>query len=398
MDKYLRGSPGFVQSMKDGQRRELYHKREQYIAPRNGADVSLTIDQYLQDMTERALDDVMEEHHAEGAWAIVQDVHTGQILAMASRPGYNLNDFRNSSENERLNRAIGYTYEPGSTLKAITLAAVLNEGLVTPETMIDCEGGTWFWARRPLRDYHPYGMLNVADVLKKSSNIGTAKLAIMLGEARFEKYLHDFYIGERLGVGLPGEERGILHDREKWSKLSISRLPIGQGVSVTALQVLGTFCAIANGGKLMRPYVISEVRDSSGAVMLREEPQVLAEPISEETAEVMREMLARVTEQGGTGRRAAVEGYTVAGKTGTAQKAVRGGYSDHEHIASFVGFIPALKPRIGIIVAVDNPQPLHTGGRVAGPAFKAIAENAVRYLDIAPDVKSDELSDALATY
>lgn len=382
MDDYLRGCPGLIESRKNGLREELYTQRGRYIPSMEGSDVVLTIDQFVQCHVEDVLNEVMEEHSAKGAWAIVQRVKTGEILAMASRPSYNLNRFTASDNDSRLNRAIGYTYEPGSTFKAIVFAAALEEGKVTADTKLDCEYGSWFHSGRMLRDYHPYGILTVADGLKKSSNILSAKLELMLGDRLFYSYMRAYGLGAPLGVDLPGEESGILHPVSAWSGVSGSRICIGQGVAVSALQMLGIYNAIANDGVLMKPFVVAEIRAKDGTRLHTSQPEAIARPISKRTSAEMRRLLARVTEQGGTGRRAQVEGYTVAGKTGTAQKPMNGGYSSEHNIASFVGFLPAESPELGIIVVVDDPQPIHTGGLVAAPAFGKIAAYAVRKLDV----------------
>ncbi len=382
LDSYLRGSPGIMEGRVNAMRQELYIRRGRHVPALEGANVTLTIDQNIQYMVEKALDTVMEEHRAEGAWAIVQRVSTGEILALANRPGFDLNEFRYAPDFAKLNRSIGYIYEPGSTLKPAVFAAALEEGTVTPDTMFNCENGAWSYKRRILRDYHPYSRLNVADGLKKSSNILTAKVALTLGDETLDRYLRAFGLGKKLGMDLPGEEDGILHPVKKWSGISATRISIGQGVAVTALQMLGSICAIANDGFLMKPYIVREVRSGTGEILHRSEPEVVSRPISIKTAQTMRHLMGRVTESGGTGRRARVSGYTVAGKTGTAQKPIAGGYSSTEHMASFVGFLPVEQPEIGVIVVVDNPQPLHTGGRVAAPAFREIAGPAIRYLNV----------------
>jgi cell division protein FtsI (penicillin-binding protein 3) len=383
-EAYVKGSPGLLESRVDARRRELYLRRGRVIPALKGASVSLTLDQNIQYMAENALDKIMEEHKPKGAWAIVQKVRTGEILAMASRPNFNPNEFNKCQDDARMNRAVAYNYEPGSTMKAVVFAAALNEGLVSTDTIIDCEQGSWHYAGKPLRDSHSYGKLTVADGLKKSSNICAAKLALMLGSKRLDKYLRDFGIGSRLEIDLPGEEAGILASVDKWSKISPTRIAIGQGVAVTALQMLGLYCAVANDGFLMKPYVVKEIVTDGGEVIFSAEAEILSRPISAETAETMRALLARVTEDGGTGRRARVNGYKVAGKTGTAQKAIKGGYSQTQYVGSFVGFLPADNPEIAVIVVVDEPQPFHTGGRVAGPAFSDIAGQAARYLDVVP--------------
>jgi cell division protein FtsI (penicillin-binding protein 3) len=386
MDKYLRGSRGLIESEENAVHREIYGRRMMDIPPLGGANITLTLDQNIQHIVEKTLDEVMIAHKAKGAWAIVQKVKTGEILAMASRPGYDLNDYSQAASDRTamLNRSIGLVYEPGSTMKAIPIAAALNEGVVTPETRFDCEHGSWSFMGKVLRDYHPEGILTVADGIKKSSNILTAKVSIQLGAQRLYRYMRAFGLGDRLGLDLPGEERGLLSPVSQWSGISISRLPIGQGVAVTALQLLGSYCTIANGGELMRPFIVKRITAGDGALLFEQHPQVLCRSVSPATAATMRRLLARVTEEGGTGKRARIEGYEVAGKTGTAQKAVAGGYSSTAYVASFVGFLPAEIPEIGVIVVVDEPQPFHTGGVVAGPAFSRIVGQAVRYLDIPP--------------
>jgi cell division protein FtsI (penicillin-binding protein 3) len=386
MDEYLKGCAGLLVSRKNALRQEMYDWRDQHIPSVAGADVVLTLDQTVQHYVEGALDAALAGHKAQGAWAIVQEVRTGRILALAGRPAFDLNAFYDGNPNEWLNRAVGFVYEPGSTLKVVTVAAALNEGTVTRETRFDCEQGSWWYAGKILRDYHPAGVLTVADGIKKSSNILTAKVALTLGDRRLCRYMRGFGVGGRLGIDLPGEESGILHPVSQWSKVSVARVSIGQGVAVTALQMVGIFNAIANGGRLMRPYVVDRVVRSDGTVVASGQDMELARPIRPETAALMCALLARVTEEGGTGTRAQVPGYTVAGKTGTAQKAEAGGYSSTRYVASFVGFLPATKPEIGIVVVVDEPQPIHTGGRVAAPVFAAIAGPTVRYLGIAPDM------------
>ena len=384
LNTYLKGRPGLRVSEMDGRRREVYSRRSLEIAPQEGADIYLTLDQNIQYMVEKALDSAMLTHQAKGCWAIVERVRTGEILAMACRPAYDLNEYRQTAAADMLNRSIGYVYEPGSTFKVAVIASALNEGTVSPDEIFDCENGCWRFQGRPLRDYHPYGRLSVADVLKKSSNIGAAKVAMTLQPARLEEYLRDFGIGRATGVELPGEEVGILHARSKWSTLSVSRMAMGHEVGVTSLQMLNVMCAIANNGYLLKPTIVQRVVDAHGRTIKEAAPEVVSKPIREETAKLMRRLLARVTEEGGTGTRARVDGYLVAGKTGSAQKPIPGGYSDSANIASFVGFLPADNPEFAMIVVVDEPQPLHTGGLVAAPIFQEVAAQIVKYLDIPP--------------
>ncbi len=386
LNRFLRGREGILESQKDGRHREIYSRRIIDLQPQQGADIQLALDRNIQFIVEKHLDEAVEQHNAKAGICIVQQVKTGEILAMASRPKYDPNLFRCSSSEDRRNRAISYTYEPGSTFKIVVIAGALNEKLVTPDTIIFCENGYWYYGGRPLRDYHAYGNLTVADVLKKSSNIGAAKLALKLGEKRLEEYIRAFGFGRVSGIQLPGEEQGIFYDHSKWSKISFSRLAMGHEITVTALQMINALSAIGNRGQLMRPLVVDSIMDYEGRIIKKTHPQVISKPISEDTARTMAYLLSRIPEPGGTGTRARMDGYKICGKTGTAQKPILGkGYSHSAHMSSFMGFLPLKNPEIAIIIVIDEPQPLHTGGLVAAPAFKKIAEETVRYLDIIPD-------------
>jgi cell division protein FtsI (penicillin-binding protein 3) len=384
-DSYLKGRPGFRQSERDGQRREIMTRRTLEIDPQEGADIYLTLDQNIQHFVEKALDAAMTNCNPKAAWAIVEEVRTGAILAMASRPSYDLNEYNETAADTRLNRAVGVNFEPGSVFKVGVVAAALNEGLIATNDVFDCENGMWFYAGHPLRDFHPYGELDVTGVLRKSSNIGAAKIAVMLGDDRLHRYLTAYGLGKPTEIEVPGEESGTLHPLSKWSKLSITRIAMGHEVAVTALQMLNVLCCIGNDGFLMKSHVVRKVVDKNGVVLLETKPEALARPITERTAAMMRSMLTEVTRAGGTGTRAAVKGYNVAGKTGTAEKIVAGHYVKNENVSSFMGILPAERPEIGIIVVLDNPQTvdhLRTGGVTAGPVFAQIAEPVAHYLDI----------------
>ena len=384
MEKYLRGIRGLRVTEVDGDRHEVYGRRSLEIEPQPGADIFLTLDQNLQYFVERALEDGLATNQAKGGWAIVQRVKTGEILAMASRPDYDLNEFNQVESDARLNRAIGYVFEPGSVFKVIVYAAAFNEGILTPDEIFDCENGLWYYGGKPLKDYHPYGRLSAADALKKSSNIAAAKIAIRLGEERLYRYLKAFGIGTSTGIALPGEECGILNPCSRWNKLSITRIPMGHEVAVTSLQMLQAVNAVANGGELMKPLILKQLKTARGDVVYPQQPQAVSRPIRPETARLMARLLTKVTEDG-TGKKAQVEGYSVAGKTGTAEKPGPNGYDAKRNLASFVGFLPAENPEISIMVTFDEPHgDARTGGFVAAPVFRAIAEQAVRYLDIPP--------------
>ena len=387
-DALLKGRPGLRQSERDGVRREMVLRRTLQIEPQEGADVHLTLDLNVQYFVEKALDAAMTNLQAEAAWAIVQDVRTGAILAMASRPAYDLNAYSKTAPETRLNRAVGVNFEPGSIFKIGVVAAALNEGLVATNDVFDCENGMWFYAGRPLKDFHPYGDLDVTGILRKSSNIGAAKIAVLLGEERLHRYLSAYGLGRLTGIEVPGEETGILNPWRKWAKIDVTRVAMGHSVAVTALQMLNVLCCIGNDGFLMKSHVVRKVVDVDGVVLQENKPEALARPITERTAALMRRMLAEVTGADGTGKRAAVAGYTVAGKTGSAEKIVAGRYVKNANVSSFMGMLPAERPEIGIIVVLDNPTDpatgLRTGGITAAPVFAQIAEPVARYLDVRP--------------
>ncbi|MGA0369035.1 MAG: peptidoglycan D,D-transpeptidase FtsI family protein [Kiritimatiellia bacterium] len=388
MDRFLKGKKGLRVGEKDGHRREMVSRRRLQIDPEAGADVVLTVDQYLQYGIEEALEKAMSLYNAEGAWAVVMESRTGAVLAMASKPDYNPNSFYEANAESFRNQAIGATYEPGSIMKPLVFAAALNEGLVIPDEVIDCEGGTWFYNRRPIRDYHAYDELTAADVLKKSSNIGSAKIGLRMNEQLFYTYLQRFGFGKKTGIELPGEETGISHAPRQWDSLTQSRISFGHAITVTAMQMVAAINVIANDGFMVQPYIVSEVRDNSGSLLYQRKPDPRSQRvIRSEVARKMCGLMARITEEGGTGRRSRFGEYTVAGKTGTAEKILPGGgYSKDKNIASFVGFFPAENPVLTILVSVDEPKgERRTGGSVGAPVFADIAEYAAGYLAIPPE-------------
>ena len=335
-----------------------------------GAEIHLTLDKNIQQYVEQALEAAMTNFHPQAAWAIVQEVRTGAILAMASLP------------NSEPNRATGMVFEPGSIFKVGVVAAALNEGLIATNDLFDCENGLWSFGGKPVKDFHPYGVLDVTGILRKSSNIGAAKIAVKLGPKGLHRYIKSYGFGRPTGLEVSGEEIGILKTPSKWSKIGLVRVAMGHDVAVTAIQMLNVLCCIGNDGVLMKPHLVRKVVNKDGVILLENKPETLSQPITARTAEQMRLMLAEVTREGGTGTRGAVPGYNVAGKTGTAEKIVNGHYAANENIASFMGLLPAERPEIGIIVVLDNPQPMRTGSMSAAPVFAQIAAAAVRYLDI----------------
>jgi cell division protein FtsI (penicillin-binding protein 3) len=379
LDKYLRGTPGWAIFLRDARMKRL-DIWEKMAPPKDGQDIVLTIDQVVQYIAERELDNAFKKHNARGASIIVMDPFTGRILAMASRPTYDLNQHSNVNKDQTRNRAICDLFEPGSVFKIVTASAALEEKRVTEEDRFFCENGEYKVGNHILHDHTKHGWLTFREVIEMSSNIGTTKVAQMLGPDIVYKYVKLFGFGSKLGIDLPGEISGMVKAPRYWSKTSIGAVPIGHEVGVTSLQLASAISVIANGGKLMKPYVIDEIRDKTGEVIMRSSPAVIRTVISEDTASRMTKMLTGVVEEG-TGKMAKIEGFTAAGKTGTAQKLEPGGgYSHNKYVASFIGFAPAEDPVVTIVVSVDEPHPSYFGGVVAAPVFKNVAADVIRYL------------------
>ncbi|RME00559.1 MAG: penicillin-binding protein 2 [Deltaproteobacteria bacterium] len=365
------------------------------IEPTYGCDLVLTIDQEIQYQAEEALRRQVEATDAKGGVAIVADPNTGRILAMANQPAFDPNDFSHFPPESYRNRSITDNYEPGSTFKTILVAAAIEKGIVTPEDRFFCENGRYRFARRTIHDAHPHGELTVSDIIKFSSNIGVTKIAQRLGPEEFFEFIRAFGFGTPTGIDLGAEAQGLLRPQEKWAEIDLATHAFGQGISVTPLQLLMAYCAVANGGKLLRPFVVAEIRDHNGHILEAHYPKVVRRVISERTAQSITKMLEGVVDRRGTGRRAAIPGYRVAGKTGTAQKVEPGGrgYSPTARVASFVGFAPAQTPRLAALVVIDEPQgPQHSkyGGVVAAPVWREIMEMSLRHLGILPTRQEEE--------
>ncbi len=352
-----------------------------------GHSVRLTLDASIQYAAERALDEAMAISQPEAAMAVVIDVHTGAVLAMASRPGGNPNDGESKAHQENFkNRPAMDQVEPGSVFKPFVAAAAMEEGLVKPETMMDCELGHWTVGTKTIKDDHPKGVISVTEVIKYSSNIGAAKLGFMLGADKTLKYLKDFGFGRSTGLGLPGEVSGAMRSAANIKPIELATTSFGQGVTASPVQLAAGFGTIANGGMRMAPRLVDAILDRHGEVEVAREPREDRRVISEETAKVISRMMETVTEDGGTGTRARVPGYRVAGKTGTAQKVENGGYSATKRVSSFVGFLPADRPEVAIAVVIDSPSAgSKYGGIAAAPAFSSIGAFTMRYLGVAPD-------------
>lgn len=378
-DRVLRGHDGVRRIVSDALGQPISIKDEQPTVP--GKDIQLTIDAGLQEKVESVLDGVGQVYKPKGATAIVMDPRTSEVLALANWPRVDANDLAGAPSYATQDRAVGFTYEPGSTFKAITVAGALQDGAVTPDTPIAVPSQLQMFDRT-LHDAEAHGdeTLTVADVLKQSSNIGAVRIALRTGARHFSQWVSRFGFGRRTGVDLPGEEQGIVPTYKQYSGTSILNLPIGQGQSVTPMQMMAAYAAIADGGILRRPQVVRKI----GGVPVHEPAG--RRVISAQTAASVRTMLRGVIAAGGTGSEAAIAGYDLAGKTGTASKIDpdTGEYSETRYVASFMGFAPASDPQLLVAVVVDEPQGAIYGGQVAAPAFQKIVAFALPYLGIKP--------------
>ena len=391
-DYYLRGQDGWRESERDGRRRELAQFRGREVDASDGLNVELTIDQMVQHIVETEISNVAQKYNPKGISVIVSQPNTGAILAMANYPSYDPNEFYNIKKypiSSQRNRALTDAFEPGSTFKIVPAAAVLNEGIVEPTDVFATGVSRVSYKGRTLRlpsDHHNYESLSMHDVVVKSSNRGAAHLGLLLGEKRLHDYAAAFGFGEKTGCALGGEISGTLHRVSNWDGLTITRLPMGHAVSATPMQVHGAMSVIANNGILMEPMLTQRIFDREGQDVLRFSPKAKRRVISADVAGVMSQMLADVVGENGTARRAAIENYNVAGKTGTTQKIVDGSYSNQYHVASFSGFFPADRPQLVVTVVVDEPKlnGVGYGGVIAAPAFRNIAEACIAYLGIRP--------------
>jgi cell division protein FtsI (penicillin-binding protein 3) len=354
------------------------------ILEAKGNDILLTIDEGLQYIVEKELDIAMEKWKAKAGVVIMMDPFTGEILALANRPTYDLNDLGDVSEREIRNRAITDIYEPGSTFKVIVGTAALEEKLVNTTTLFDCSRGGIEVGGKFIRDAHKHGVLTFKEVIQKSSNVGSVQIGMKLGKERVYKYAKLFGFGDETGIDLPGEVSGWIRKPDKWSATSIGAISIGQEVAVTPLQVLRAYSAIANGGYLVEPHVVSEIRTHDGEPVFSFGEAEKKRVISSKTASIFKDILKTVVKEGGTAQDASVEGSQVAGKTGTAQLVdpATKRYSREKFVSSFVGFVPADKPEFAMIVVIYEPRGQIYGGIVAGPVFRSIASQGLSYLDV----------------
>ncbi|TMQ24992.1 MAG: PASTA domain-containing protein [Candidatus Rokuibacteriota bacterium] len=381
----LAGTPGKAVVGRDALGREVVTEAV-LQPPAPGHGVMLTLDRTIQYLAERELDAAWRRTQAKAAMAVVLDPRTGDVLALAIRPTFNPNTFLDvPSRDHWRNRAVSDPFEPGSTFKVILAAAALEEGVVRPDDRIWAENGSITIARTTIHDWKKYGWLSFGEVLQYSSNVGSIKVGLALGRDRYYRYMTAFGFGAPTGVGLAGESRGLLREPQRWSALSLPTMSIGQEVSVTALQMVAAFGAIANGGVLMQPRLVRAVFDAAGRETRRFEPQPVRQVISPETARTLTRLMTQVV-AAGTGHNAAIPGYEVAGKTGTAQKLdpTTRRYSRNPGVLSFVGFAPADEPRLVMLVMLDEPRTEKWGSEAAAPIFAAIGAEVLRYLDVPP--------------
>ena len=378
---YLQGVPGLSIISKDAKGRTIKANEYQITPVLDGYNILLTIDRFIQYIAERELDKVYHKYKAKSASLIIMDPSNGEILALCNRPTFNPNDFGNYDPATRRNRAICDIFEPGSVFKIVTATCALEEKVVSLDDKIYCEEGRYKVYNHILHDYKPFKQLTFEDIIKYSSNIGVVKVAQRLDEDILYDYIKRFGFGQKTGVDLPGEEEGIVKSPSNWSRVSISAIPIGQEIAVTPLQMLVAMSAIANDGLMVKPHLVKCIINSYNECVKKFKPEPLKRVCSKETSDKLKEILAKVVESG-TGKKAKIAGYSICGKTGTAQKVKpQGGYSHSKFIASFCGFMPKDNPQIAMIVVVDEPKPIYYGGSVAAPVFKNVAEEVIKYIE-----------------
>ncbi len=382
-DKYLQTKNSNLTYRRDARGR-VYFSPVSFDAQDDVGTMQLTIDKIIQYITEQALDRAFEATQARGVMAVVLDVKTGRVLALANRPTFNPNEYFKYPQEGWRNRVVTDVYEPGSTFKVLVASAALEMG-ISADDRFYCEQGNLRVGNAVLHDHGTaYGELSMRDIIKVSSNIGSYKIASELGPQQVAKFLAAFGIGERLGFDFPGEVGGLLRSYKSWQPVEFATIAFGQGVAVTPLHMATAFATIANDGVMMRPYLVEKVTGKNGEILYHTEPTQVRRVMKPAAAQVMRDLLRGVVGEGGTGRAAASALYSTAGKTGTAQKVADGGrgYASGKYFASFIGIAPYETPRIAVFVGVDEPKGAYYGGAVAAPVFREIVEATLQYLEI----------------
>lgn len=385
LDEQLRGHAVALRGVRDAMGRLVFADGLTPADGQGGNDITLTIDQTIQYIVERELALTCQEFEARGGSVVVTDPHTGEVLAMASYPTYNPNEFSTSEPDARRNRAIADRFEPGSTLKVFTVGGALDAGVINAGQLINCYGGSWSIGDLNIHDSHPETWLTPMGVLAHSSNIGAAQIGLALGSDGLERVFRRFGFGERTGLPLPGEARARFGER-RWYDVETATVSFGQGIGVTSVQLAQGLGAVANNGRLVSPLLVSRINDATGALVEEHNPDPGRPAIDPRVSRLLADMLTTVTEQGGTGVEAAIPGVRVAGKTGTAQKANEHGrgYDDSRWTSSFIGFAPADRPLVVVTVVIDEPRIAHQGGTVSAPLFRRVTEQTLRYLGRLP--------------
>jgi cell division protein FtsI (penicillin-binding protein 3) len=383
-DDLLGGQPEFVTAQQDALGRIIFRHEEEGVRPPI-FELTLTIDEVLQYIAERELQRAVERSQAKAGSVVVMDPWTGEILALANQPTFDPNNYKKAGSFAKRNRAVADYFEPGSVFKVFLAAGALEEGVVRPSDRFHGEYGAITVGGVTIRDHEKYGWLTVREILSHSSNVGAIKIGQKLGKSLYYHYISSFGFGSLTGLDLPGETPGLIRRPKGWSALSLPVLSLGQEISATPVQIATAFSAVANGGTLVRPHVVRELRAQDGSVARRVEPVIIRRVVSQQTAQTLLGMLSSVVEEG-TGKEAALDQYSVAGKTGTAQKVdpATGRYSQKRVVASFVGAVPVESPRLVILVTIDDPETLRWGAAVAAPAFREIARDGLQYLQAPP--------------
>jgi stage V sporulation protein D (sporulation-specific penicillin-binding protein) len=379
-DQYLRGNKGSIVIEYDAKGREIPYAVHRYLSPEVGNDVYLTLDVVIQQIVERELEKVMQETKAKGATIIAMDPYTGEILALANRPDYNPNHFAEYEPKNWRNAAISNAFEPGSTFKILTTTAVLGDKIVNVNERFFDSGAIEVQGRTIHCWKHGgHGSQTFKEVVENSCNVGFVTVGLRLGAESFYKYLHAFGLGKTTGIDLPGEAKGILIKESKVTPINLATMSMGQSIAVTPIQLIDAVCAAINGGEHIKPQIVREIKNKDGAIIKNFEKEGLGQVISSEVSLQVKEILESVVANG-TGKNAAVEGYRIGGKTGTAQKVGPGGYMPGKYIASFIGFAPADKPKIVFLVAIDEPEGIYYGGQIAAPVFKNVMQDVLPYI------------------
>lgn len=383
-DEHLKGPPRQLTVFKDALGNHFGPMPQQMIE-NSGRNLVLTMDGNIQYITASALREAADLYAARAALAIVMQPRTGAILAISHYPMFNPNTYSEFDKSLWRNRAITDPFEPGSTMKIFIAAAALESGEMTPGTIFFCENGAYRIGKNVVHDIHRHGWLSLEQIIKYSSNIGAVKIGEKIGAQRLYETFRKFGFGEKTGIDCPGETSGSLAHFSYWKHIDTGAISFGHGIAVSAIQLIAALSAIANDGVLMKPYMVQEITDQNGRSLIRFEPRRVREVISPRTAKILKEIMQTVQSEGGTGINAALDGYTVAGKTGTARKLDQDGkYASDKHVASFIGFAPADEPEIAVLVVIDEPKGKYYGGTVAAPVFKKIAQETLNYLNVAP--------------